>query len=108
MTSLFNSSYFFGQTAAAAVSLGTTPIKSNWSWRIPPLLQMVPSLLQITTIMMLPESPRWLISRDRHEEAHAILTKYHAEGDPESILVTAEMAQIRSTIKIEMNNSKQT
>ncbi len=41
------------------------------------------------------------------EEAHAILTKYHAEGDPDSVLVKAEMAQIRSTIKIEMDNSKQ-
>ena len=54
----------------------------------------------------LPESPRYLVSKDRDDEAFAILTKYHAEGDANSILVQAEMAQIRSTIKIEMENSK--
>lgn len=26
----------------------------------------------------IPESPRYLISKDRHEEARAILVKYHA------------------------------
>ncbi len=35
------------------------------------------------------------------------MTKYHAEGDEDSVLVKAEMAQIRSTIIIELDNSKQ-
>lgn len=56
---------------------------------------------------MLPESPRWLVSKDRDDEAFAVLTKYHAEGDAHSVLVQAEMAQIRSTIKLEMEHSKQ-
>lgn len=56
---------------------------------------------------LIPESPRFLISRDRHEEALAILVKYHAEGDPHSDFARAEMAQIQSTIKIELENSKQ-
>lgn len=55
----------------------------------------------------LPESPRYLISKDRHDEAQAILVKYHAEGDSNSLIVRAEIAQIEKTIKLEMEDSKQ-
>ncbi|KAF2865761.1 hexose transporter-like protein [Massariosphaeria phaeospora] len=107
MTSLFNASYFIGSILAAAIAIKTVDIKGDWSWRIPSLLQICPSLLQICTVFLLPESPRWLISKDRDDEAFAILTKYHAEGDASSLLVQAEMVQIRSTIKLEMEHSKQ-
>jgi MFS family permease len=51
MTSLFNVSYFIGQITASAISLGTTEIASNWGWRIPSLLQCVPSFLQIAFVL---------------------------------------------------------
>ncbi|KAL4722103.1 hypothetical protein ACLX1H_010873 [Fusarium chlamydosporum] len=107
LTSLFNSSYFIGQITASAIALGTTPITTNWAWRIPSLLQICPSLIQIATVFLLPESPRFLVSKDRTEEAAAILVKYHAEGDASSPLVQAEIVQIRETIKAEMEASKQ-
>jgi len=106
LTSLFNASYFIGAIIAAAIATRTVDLPGDWAWRVPSLLQIVPSLLQITFVFFLPESPRYLVSKDRDDEAFAILTKYHAEGDANSILVQAEMAQIRSTIKIEMENSK--
>jgi hypothetical protein len=56
---------------------------------------------------MLPESPRYLISKDRDDEAFDILVKYHAEGDRDSVLVRAEMAQIKTTIKLELEVAKQ-
>lgn len=107
MTSLFNASYFIGAIIAAAIAIKYTGMPGDWSWRIPSLLQMCPSALQIATVYLLPESPRYLVSKDRDDEAFAILTKYHAEGDANSELVQAEMAQIRATIKLEMENSKQ-
>lgn len=57
-------------------------------------------------IRAIPESPRFLVSKDRYEEARAILIKYHAEGDEDSELVAAEMAQIRATIETELENKK--
>lgn len=49
----------------------------------------------------MPESPRWLISRDRHDEAFAILVKYHGEDDQDSPFVLAEFTQIRETLRLE-------
>lgn len=106
MTSLFNALYFVGSLVAAGISFGTQEIRNDWSWRIPSLLQAVPSLFQIAFVFMVPESPRFLISKDRREEAFQALTKYHAEGDVNSEFVRAEMAQIESTIKIELEVSK--
>jgi sugar porter (SP) family MFS transporter len=107
LTSLFNSSYFIGQICAAAIAIGTANMTSNWAWRLPSLLQICPSLLQICTVFLLPESPRFLITKDRTEEASAILIKYHAEGDASSQLVQAEIVQIRETIRAEMETSRQ-
>jgi hypothetical protein len=43
-----------------------------------------------------------LISKDRHAEAFEILAHYHAEGDRDSVFAKAEMAQIETTIKLEL------
>ncbi|KAL3475127.1 general substrate transporter [Aspergillus californicus] len=107
LTSLFNSSYFIGQITAAAVGLGTVTIDTDWAWRIPSLLQLAPATIQVATVMFLPESPRYLISKDRTDEAVEILVKYHAEGDRDSVIVRAEIAQIERTIKLELEESRQ-
>jgi hypothetical protein len=54
---------------------------------------------------MIPESPRFLISKDRREEAYRTLVYYHAENDHHSAFAAAEMAQIEHTIRIELENS---
>ncbi|KAH8165410.1 hypothetical protein CIB48_g2822 [Xylaria polymorpha] len=88
LTSLFNAAYFVGAIVASGVTYGTQLIPSDWSWSF------------------IPESPRFLISKDRHEEAFKILVKYHAEGDENSEFAKAEMAEIKTTIAIELEHSK--
>lgn len=75
---------------------------NNWGWRIPSFLQVLPSLLQVSFIWFLPESPRWLVSKGRGKEAYAILMKYHAEGDENSDFVKAEFTQIEQTLEAEL------
>ncbi|KIL85277.1 hypothetical protein FAVG1_11708 [Fusarium avenaceum] len=105
LTSLFSVSYFFGQITAAGICFGTNGVTTNWGWRIPSLLQIAPPMLQLCFVFFVPESPRWLIARDRSEEAMETLVKYHAEGR-ESEFVKAEMTQIQSTLRIEMRSTK--
>lgn len=107
LTSLFNASYGIGQITAASIAIATPRIAGDWAWRLPSLLQICPSLLQIATVFLLPESPRYLISKDRDDEAMSILIKYHAEGDASSLLIQAEITQIRETIHLEMEAAKQ-
>jgi hypothetical protein len=64
--------------------------------------------LALLTILssFIPESPRYLISKDRHEEAFKIIADYHAEGDMNSEFAKAEFAEIKTTIAIELEHSK--
>ena len=75
---------------------------NDWGWRIPSLLQVLPNLLQVSCIWFIPESPRWLVSKGRGNEAYAILVKYHAEGDENSNLVRGEYTQIKQTLEAEL------
>lgn len=103
---LFNAFYHVGAVIAAGITLRTLPIKSDWSWRLPSILQIAPSLLQIAFVFFIPESPRWLLSKDRGDEALAILIKYHAEGDEAAELPRAEFAQIKTALEVENQSRK--
>lgn len=66
----------------------------------------MPSLIQITFIYWIPESPRWLMAHERHEEALDILAKYHANGDANNATVQFEYTEIKETIALEYQAQK--
>lgn len=70
ITGLFNESWYVGSIVAAGVTLGTFSYTSSWSWRLPSLLQVLPSLLQLTFIWFVPESPRWYVETRSSSTRH--------------------------------------
>ncbi|KAJ7068575.1 hexose transporter [Mycena amicta] len=98
MGSLFNSCFFIGSIVAAGVTLGTFSMPSNWGWRIPSLLQTIPSLIQLIFIQY----------KGRGDEALAILQKYHGEGPNGEEFVKAEYAQIEKTLEMERESRNTT
>jgi MFS family permease len=82
-------------------TFGTRNMEGNTAWRIPTILQVLIPVLSLPGLIWAPESPRWLISNDRVEEARVLLERWHANGDKNSALVNYEMMEITETLRAE-------
>ncbi|KAF7195990.1 Lactose permease [Pseudocercospora fuligena] len=100
-TTIYNTTWYAGSIVAAWATYGTWHINNNWSWRIPSILQAAPSVLQLLFVWFVPESPRFLISKGKVEQAHQVLANVHANGNTEDEVVLLEMQEIKDTIELE-------
>ena len=100
-TTIYNTTWYFGSIIAAWLTFGTNHINSNWQWRAPTIVQAFPSLLQLTFVWFVPESPRWYLAKGRDELALKVLADVHANGNKDDELVQLELTEIRDTIRME-------
>jgi hypothetical protein len=72
-------------------------------WRIPLAMQLPLPLLLCVMIFYVPFSPRWLVMRDRHEEASRVLTSLHTSKNTsiDDTAVEQELVQIQEQIGLE-------
>ncbi|KAI0049195.1 hexose transporter [Auriscalpium vulgare] len=101
LTSLYNSLWYSGAIVAAWSTFGTEFMNNSWSWRLPSLLQGLPSFAQVVLVWFMPESPRWLVSKGREAEALKTLAYYHADGNDQDPLVVYEFEEIRAAIEFD-------
>ena len=62
---------------------------------------MIPAVLLFFSMMLLPESPRWLARQDRWEKCHDVLARVHASGDSNHPFVQYELQDIRDMCEYE-------
>lgn len=64
-----------GTLIAYWLDFGLSYVNSSIQWRFPVAFQIFFALILLTGITNLPESPRWLVSKNRKEEAMQVLSK---------------------------------
>ncbi|OAA61799.1 hexose transporter protein [Niveomyces insectorum RCEF 264] len=105
-STVYNTLWYLGSLIGSWVAFGTNNLAGQWAWRVPVMLQAIPSLVQMVMIWTVPESPRWLISKGKAERAKQILAKYHAQGDLNDELVNVEFDEIQQTLSLEQEYEK--
>ncbi|CAL0324872.1 unnamed protein product [Lupinus luteus] len=88
-----------GQFLSYLINLAFTKVPGTWRWMLG--VAAAPALIQITLMIMLPESPRWLFRKGREEEGEAILRKIYPPHE-----VEAEINAVRESVEFEMKEAE--
>ncbi|KAL9080275.1 MAG: hypothetical protein Q9157_000925 [Trypethelium eluteriae] len=67
----------FGTLIAYWIDFGASYGPDNLTWRFPIAFQCVFGLIISCFMLWLPESPRWLLTKDRHEDAETVIAALH-------------------------------
>jgi SP family myo-inositol transporter-like MFS transporter 13 len=86
-----------GQVGAYVVGWLFSRMPHGWKWMVG--LGAVPALVQVLTMVGMPETPRWLVKAGRVERARAVLRKVFGEDEEE--VVTVVMARVEREIEEE-------
>jgi hypothetical protein len=101
VTALYNVFWPVGAIVASGASSASLNKVGSISWVLPIWLQMMFPGLIFLFCWLLPESPRWLYTNGKMEEAKAILTKYHGNGNPESEWVKLQMWEYEAHLDLD-------
>ncbi|KAL2824289.1 general substrate transporter [Aspergillus cavernicola] len=70
------------------------------SFRIAWGIQAIPALVLLLALPFFPESPRWLASQERWEEALDVLALIHGKGNRSDPVVQVEFEEVKEAVRI--------
>lgn len=102
----YNTLWFSGAIIASGATRGSLDVSYGFSWRIITWLQALFSGIIVIFSLLLPESPRWLYVNNKQEQARAMLTKYHGNGNPESAWVKLQMREYEEALDLDGSDKR--
>ena len=75
-------------------------MSSNWAWKTPIACQIPLSIILGLGIMLFPESPRWLLVRNKENKARRALGRFMHQA-PNSDAVKAQIAEVQTYLEFE-------
>lgn len=101
VTGLYNVMWPVGALVASGAARGGLDHGGNTSWMIPVALQLMFPCVVTFGAFFLPESPRWLYTRGKRDQAVAALVKYHGNGNPDSEWVKLQLMEYEQHLEME-------
>ncbi|CAN8101721.1 unnamed protein product [Discula destructiva] len=90
-----------GVVIAYWTDYGTAFYNSSFQYRFPFAFQAVFAILLVLQVIGLPETPRWLVAHDRHEEARAVIAALTDAPAVEDAEVGATLLDIQTGLEEE-------
>ena len=82
-----------GFILANVITLGFSGMTTEGQWRLPLGIQLIFVVIILTMVPLLPESPRWLLSRGRVDEAKSILASLNEQDTEDEFLLIRQSVQ---------------
>ncbi|KAG4436373.1 hypothetical protein IFR05_008129 [Cadophora sp. M221] len=83
------------------IGFGCSYATNDFQWRFPLAFQCVPAVILLAGSFWLPFSPRWLMEKERDDEAYTVLKRLHGNIGADESFFQAEFNQMRDQIRFE-------
>jgi sugar porter (SP) family MFS transporter len=101
ITAFYNVFWPIGALVASCSVRGSNHYGGHTQWLVPLWIQLMFPSFVFLAAWFLPESPRWLYTNGKMDQAKATLAKYHGNGNLESEWVKLQMFEYETYLELE-------